>query len=73
VLVDLTEEERITILLALWNFKMATGQVNATSPHLTADQLALMQQAIVSIDALAEKVGGNPNAPMYGLGQPPTA
>ncbi len=60
--VDLSDEERNLILMALWQLKLSIGK--------PADDDASEFPAGSGIDEVAYKLGGTPGV-VYGLGEPP--
>ncbi len=64
----LTDAERDTILMALWDLKLHTGAVHAAEAGLSGDELSNALQYIATIDDLALKLGGT-LGPLYGLGE----
>ena len=64
---DLTDEERHIALQALWNFKLAHGQLSAGASEQSPEALAVVVQYLELIDAVAAKLGGQPNAPFFGM------
>lgn len=64
---DLTDEERNIALQALWNFKLADGQLSAGASELSPEALAVIAQYLEEIDRVAAKLGGKPTAPFFGI------
>ncbi len=66
---DLTQHERQVVLTALWNHKLATAQLQASTDSLDAGQLSKGMALVAEIDRVADRLGGDPFAPAYGLGR----
>ena len=64
---DLTDEERNIALQALWNFKLAHGQLSAGSSEQSPEALAVVVQYLEVIDRVAANLGGKPNVPFFGV------
>ncbi len=64
---DLTDEERNIALQALWNFKLAHGQLTAGASEQSPEELAVIAQYLEVIDRVAANLGGKPDAPFYGI------
>ncbi len=65
-----TDNERFVILQALWNLKLSTAHGNAGDDVPTEGRLAVMGVFDV-INSAVEKLGGDPGAPIFGLGAAP--
>ena len=64
---DLTDEDRNIAIQALWNFKLAHGQLSAGASEQSPEELAVTAQYLDVIDGVAAKLGGKPNAPFFGI------
>jgi hypothetical protein len=66
---DLTPQERQIVLMALWNHKLATAQLHASTDALGPGELSKGMALVTEIDRVASRLGGDPYAPAYGLGR----
>ena len=66
---DLTPQERQIVLMALWNHKLATAQLHASTDPLSPRELSKGMALVTEIDRVAGRLGGDPYAPAYGLGR----
>ena len=66
---DLTPQERQIVLMALWNHKLATAQLHASTDPLGPGELSKGMALVAEIDRVAGRLGGDPYAPAYGLGR----
>ena len=64
---DLTPEELNIALQALWNFKLAHGQLSAGSSEQSPEALAVVVQYLQVIDRVAAKLGGHTAVPFFGI------
>jgi len=67
---DLTHLEREHVLIALWNYKLATDERNANTDETTAEHLMAVTDVKNIVDRAARKLGGRPELPLYGVGAP---
>lgn len=66
---DLTPQERQIVLMALWNHKLATAQLHASTDPPAPGEVAKGMALMAEIDRVAGRLGGDPYAPAYGLGR----
>jgi hypothetical protein len=64
---DMTDEERNIALQALWNFKLAHGQLSAGASEQSPEEHAVIAQCLGVIDGVAAKLCGKPNVPSFGI------
>ena len=57
------------MLMALWNHKLATAQLHASTDPLGPSELSKGMVLVTEIDRVASRLGGDPYAPAYGLGR----
>lgn len=57
---DLTDQDCNVTLQALWNFKLAHGQLPAGASEQLPEELAVIAQYLEVIDRVAANLGGNP-------------
>ncbi len=63
---DLEPWERAIVLQALWNLKLATGQLHAQTEALSTEELAGGMSIVEGIDHVAARLGGDADLPRYG-------
>lgn len=68
--VVLTDEERQTVLLALWNYHLITRGLHAEDEALGPAELVAGMAILERINAIVEKLGGDPDLPGFGAGLP---
>jgi hypothetical protein len=66
---DLTSRERQIVLMALWNHKLATAQLHASTDSLGPGEFSKGMALVAEIDRVADRLGGDPYAPAYELGR----
>ena len=66
---DLTSRERQIVLMALWNHKLATAQLHASTDPVSPGEISKGMALVTEIDRVASRLGGDPYAPAYGLGR----
>jgi hypothetical protein len=67
--IDLTADDRKVILLALAEWRRKLGGELAQADHVPIEGLDMGMSFLGSFDAIAEKLGGNPEAENFGAAE----
>ena len=67
---EFTESERYLVLTALWNYQQTMTQLQAE--HTEEEALPVAMARLDELNAVVEKLGGNPDLPIFGLDVPDT-
>jgi hypothetical protein len=67
---EFTESERYLVLSALWNYQTTMTQLQAE--HTEEEALPVAMARLDELNAVVEKLGGDPDLPIFGLDVPDT-
>jgi hypothetical protein len=67
---EFTESERYLVLTALWNYQTTMTQLQAE--HTEEEALPVAMARLDELNAVVEKLGGDPDLPIFGLDVPDT-
>ena len=67
---EFTESERYLVLTALWNYQQTMTQLQAE--HTEEEALPVAMAWLDELNAVVEKLGGDPDLPIFGLDVPDT-
>ncbi len=62
-----TDDERLVILQALWNLKLATAQLHSSADEVPPEGVLAVMASFDVINSAVEKLGGDPSLPLFGL------
>jgi hypothetical protein len=67
---EFTESERYLVLTALWNYQQTMTQLQGE--HTEEEALPVAMARLDELNAVVEKLGGDPDLPIFGLDVPDT-
>jgi hypothetical protein len=68
---EFTESERYLLLTALWNYHQTMTQLHAE--HTEEEALPVAMRRLDELNAVVDKLGGDPGLPIFGMDVPGTA
>ena len=67
---EFTDSERYLVLTALWNYQQTMTQLQAE--HTEEEALPVAMARLDELNGVVEKLGGDPDLPIFGLDVPDT-
>ena len=67
---EFTESEQYLLLTALWNYQQTMTQLQAE--HTEEEALPVAMRRLDELNAVVDKLGGDPDLPIFGIDVPDT-